>query len=153
MELKNLFADRDIDIRALNRRMKSIMEGEGLPYNERTSTFNSRMAQELAKWAEGEPFGERLYQTLFRAYFVEGRNIGKPEVLVEIAERVGLPGLEALEALEARRFRDAVDQDWRRCKDLGVGAVPTFMIGGSRLVGAQPYEELERFVLKASPRA
>lgn len=153
MELKHLFSGRNVDIRALNKQMKSLIDREGLPYNERTSTFNSRLAQELAKWAEGEPLGERLYQRLFRAYFVDGKNIGKTDILVQTAEQAGLPGLEAREALETRRFRGAVDQDWRRCRDLGVTAVPTFMIDGSRLVGAQPYEELERFVLKAGSTA
>jgi predicted DsbA family dithiol-disulfide isomerase len=149
MELKDLFAGRDVDIHALNRRMKSLMNREGLPYSERTSTFNSRLAQELAKWAEDEHLGERLQRRLFAAYFAEGKNIGRTEVLIEIAERAGLSGSIAREVLETRRFKDAVNRDWERCKDLGVTAVPTFMVGGSKLVGAQPYEELERFVLKA----
>jgi predicted DsbA family dithiol-disulfide isomerase len=151
MELKRLFSDRNVDIRALNRQMKSVMDREGLPYNERTSTFNSRLAQELAKWAEGRPHGELLHQRIFRAYFVDGKNIGNPELLIEIAEQAGLSALEAREALETRRFRDAVNQDWKRCRDFGVTAVPTFMTDGSRLVGAQPYEELERFMLKGVP--
>jgi predicted DsbA family dithiol-disulfide isomerase len=39
-----------------------------------------------------------------------------------------------------------VDQDWRRCAAVGVNAVPTFLAGRYLMVGAQPYEELERLV-------
>jgi predicted DsbA family dithiol-disulfide isomerase len=44
--------------------------------------------------------------------------------------------------LEKRTFEEAVDQDWLRSYQLGVKAVPTFMINGMSLVGAQPYEKL-----------
>ena len=151
--MRDLFRGRNVDIRALNRRMKTLMDQEGLLYNERTSTFNSRLAQELAKWAEGEAQGKRFNKALFRAYFAEGKNIGRPEALIEIAENAGLAAPVAREVLETRRFRDAVDRDWKRCGDLEVTAVPTFVVRGSKLVGAQPYEELERFVMKASSGA
>jgi predicted DsbA family dithiol-disulfide isomerase len=55
-----------------------------------------------------------------------------------------------VDALVSRSFKDAVDEDWRRCAQLGVNAVPTFVIGDYGLVGAQPYEELERLVHKAT---
>ena len=131
--------------------MKALMEQEGLPYNSgRNMTYNSRLAQELAKWAESKGKADEIHDPLFRAYFVEAKNIGKREVLAEIADKVGLPRDEAIEALAGRSFKEAVDNDWRRCAELGVNAVPTFLIGRYALVGAHPYEELERLVLKAS---
>ena len=42
---------------------------------------------------------------------------------------------------------DPVDADWRRCRDLRITAVPTFVVGDEGVVGAQPYEVLERLVL------
>jgi predicted DsbA family dithiol-disulfide isomerase len=125
------------------------MEEEGLPYNsERNMTYNSRLAQELAKWAESKGKGEEIHDPIFRAYFVEAKNIGKPEVLKEIARKVGLPEDEAMDALLSRSFKTAVDQDWNRCAEIGVTAVPTFLAGRRALVGAYPYEQLERLILK-----
>ena len=49
----------------------------------------------------------------------------------------------------ARRFKDAVDEDWRVSREMGVTGVPTFASGGYGVVGAQPYEELERLVAAA----
>ena len=126
------------------------MDQEGLPYGERTMTYNSRLAQELGKWAEGKPDGDRIHDSIFRAYFVDNINIGKPEVLLKLVEQVGLPGPEAHMVLESSSFKSAVDADWKRCWDLGVTGVPTFMIDDFRIVGAHPYEELESFVLNAT---
>jgi len=135
--------------KARQERMKSLMDAEGLPYGERTHSYNSRLAQELAKWAEDQPGGEAIHDALFRAYFVEGRNIGDVEVLMEIARSIGLPEREAREVLDQRTFRDAVDEDWRNSRQSGVTGVPTFAAGGYGIVGAQPYEELERLVTAA----
>ena len=136
---------------ARDARMKALMEQEQLPYNsERKMTYNSRLAQELVKWAEGKGKGDEIHDPLFRAYFVEAKNIGKPDVLAEIANKVGLPRDEAVEELASRSFKEAVDNDWRRCAEIGVDAVPTFLIGRHALVGAHSYEELERLVLKVS---
>jgi predicted DsbA family dithiol-disulfide isomerase len=131
--------------------MKKRMEQEGLPYTARREmTYNSRLAQELAKWAESQGKGYEIHDPLFRAFFVDAKNIGDPNVLAEIAGSVGLPKDEALDALHSRAFKDAVDADWRRSAELGVSAVPTFVMAGYGLVGAQPYEMLERLVAKAS---
>ena len=126
--------------------MKSLMDQEGLPYGERKMTYNSRLAQELGKWAEGKPNGDRIHEALFRAYFVDNINIGKPEILLKLVEQVGLPVDEAREVLASRLFKDDVDADWKRCWEVGVTGVPTFVMDGSVAVGAQPYEILERLV-------
>lgn len=131
--------------------MKANMDREGLPYNaERDMSYNSRLAQELSKWAESKGKGDEIHSALFRAYFVDVKNIGKLESLVEIAKDVGLPADEAADALASRSFKEAVDADWRRCAAIGVNAVPTFLAGRYLMVGAQPYEEMERLVQHAA---
>lgn len=129
--------------------MKALMDQEGLPYNPaRNMAYNSRLAQELAKWAESKG-NEDIHDAIFRAYFVGAKNLARRDVLVDIAAEVGLPRDEAVEVLESRAFKDAVDADWERCAELGITAVPTFAAGHYMIVGAHPYEELERLVLEA----
>jgi predicted DsbA family dithiol-disulfide isomerase len=118
----------------------------GLPFGKREMTYNSRLAQELAKLAEKQGCGEKFHMAAFRAYFVDGLNIGLRSTLVELGTSVGLPAEPVLEALEKRTFEEAVDQDWTRSYQMGVKAVPTFMINGMSLVGAQPYEKLVQLV-------
>jgi predicted DsbA family dithiol-disulfide isomerase len=147
--LADLFAGRNVDRKAMHAQMKARMDAEGLPYGERTMTYNSRLAQELGKWADTQPGGEALHDALFRAYFVEARDISKPEVLLEIVERLGLPVDGAREVLEQRTFQAAVDADWAPSRRYGITGVPTFVAGGRGVVGAQPYEVLEQLVRQA----
>jgi predicted DsbA family dithiol-disulfide isomerase len=147
--LDDLFAGRNLDRKALHAQMKAHMDAEGLPYGERTMTYNSRLAQELGKWADTQPGGEAIHEALFRAYFVEARDISKPAVLLEIAERVGLPVEAAREVLERRTFEAAVDADWTLSRELRISGVPTFVAGHWGVVGAQPYEILVRLVERA----
>jgi predicted DsbA family dithiol-disulfide isomerase len=148
--LADLFAGRGGDRKAMHAQMKARMEAEGLPYGERTMTYNSRLAQELGKWADTQPGGEALHDALFRAYFVDARDISRTDVLLDVASQVGLPADGAREVLEKRTFKDAIDQDWALSRRIGVTAVPTFVVGPYGVVGAQPYEVLEQLVRKAA---
>ena len=148
--LADLFAGRNLDLKSVHAQMKARMDAEGLPYGERTHTYNSRLAQELGKWADTQPGGEALHDALFRAYFVEARDISQPSVLLEIAERVGLPVDEARRVLQDRTFKAAVDADWALSRRYGVTGVPTFVAGRRGVVGAQPYEMLEQLVRQAA---
>ena len=147
--LEALFAGRGYDIPKMQAQMRARMAAEGLPYGDRKMTFNSRLAQELASWAASQPGGEAIHDALFRAYFVEARDISQPAVLLEIAERVGLPVDAAREVLEKRTFKAAIDADWALSRQYGVTGVPTFVAGRHGVVGAQPYEVLEQLVKEA----
>ena len=144
---------RGVDPEAMYARMKGLMDVEGLPYGRRTHSYNSRLAQELGKWADTLPGGgDRLHDAFYRAYFVDGRNIGDPEILFDIVRSVGLPQEEARQVLAERRFKDAVDADWAKSGRYGVTGVPTFVAGRYGVVGAQPYETLVQLVEKAGAK-
>ena len=118
----------------------------GLPFGERDKTYNSRLSQELGLWAESKNKGDAFHKAAFEAYFVDGKNIAKIPVLVDIAASVDLPGKEAEKILETRAFKKAVDNDWNLSREKGITAVPTFVMNQDKLVGAQPYEILERLL-------
>jgi len=147
--MAQMYAARGLDPEAMYQRMKGLMDAEGLPYGRRTHTYNSRLAQELGKWADTQPGGAALHDALYKAYFVEARNIGDIDILVEIAAAVGLPAAEARAVIEERSFKDEVDADWAQSHRYGVTGVPTFVAGRYGVVGAQPYEVLEQLVEKA----
>ena len=138
--LEALFAGRGKDIPQMQAQMKARMQAEGLPYG---------LAQELGSWADTQPGGSAIHDALFRAYFVDGRNVGDTDVLVEVAESVGLPAEQAREVLEQRTFREAVDADWALSRQYGVTGVPTYVAGQRGVIGAQPYEALVQLVEQA----
>ena len=86
---------------------------------------------------------------VFQAYFADGRNIADISVLKEIAGRIGLDGWMAEKALAARTFKEAIERDWKYSRNCGITAVPTFMVDGRKVVGAQPYQALEDLVRAA----
>jgi predicted DsbA family dithiol-disulfide isomerase len=148
--LEALFAGRGYDIPKMQAQMRARMAAEGLPYGDRKMTYNSRLAQELASWAVSQPGGEAIHDALFRAYFVDGKNIGDPEVLLRISSELGLDEAQAREVIEKRTHQAAVDADWEKSRQYGVTGVPTYVLGDRGVVGAQPYEALEELVRQAS---
>lgn len=144
--LEELFAGRNMDIPAMLGRLKGVADELGLPWGTRKKTYNSRLAQELGKWAESKGKGDEFHDLVFRAYFVNGKNIAGKEVLIELVKKIGLPVKEAKEVLESRTFKEAVDEDWKLSMKKGITAVPTFVIDHQAVVGAQPYEMLEAFL-------
>ena len=120
----------------------------GLPFGDRHQTFNTRLAQELGLWAASQGKGEVFHRLAFARYFADGANLAKIPVLVDIAKSAGLDEKEAETVLTTRSFSQAVDDDWNLSRLKGITAVPTFVIGASRLVGAQSYENLELLMLE-----
>ena len=146
MTLEELFAGRRIDIKAARERLEKVAASLGLALAPRLMTYNTRLAQELAKWAESEGKGDDFLGAVFKAYFEEGKNIGKIEELAALAASIGLPTDVARRVILERSFRQAVDGDWVRARALGITAVPTFLFDHKRVVGFQPYEALSRLI-------
>ncbi len=152
--LMDMFGTDQAGIDEKNMRMQGLMANEGLPFRDRTHTYNSRLAQEIGSWAQTQPGGAAIHDLFFAAYFVDGRNIGDVEVILDVVKKAGLDVDAARDVIETRSFKDAVDADWAKSHAYGVSGVPTFVAGGQGMVGAQPYEALAAFVTEmgAVPR-
>ena len=146
--MKEVYAAKIIDIPKAMARLKKVAEELGLPLGERKKTYNSRRAQELGKWAESRGKGDEFHDAVFRAYFADGKNIARVTVLAAIVKGMGLSEKEVREVLKKRTFQDAVDSDWELAYQLGISSVPTFVVDDEAVVGAQPYEVLEQFLLE-----
>lgn len=115
---------------------------------------NTLDAHRLIHWAGLEGKQAAMVSALFRAYWRDGRDIGDPEELADIAEEIGLDPVAI-----ARLLATDADADDLRARDAdarskGVSAVPTFLIAQQYVVsGAQPPEVwtqiIEELVAKA----
>jgi predicted DsbA family dithiol-disulfide isomerase len=148
LPMREIYAARIVNMPEALARLKRVAEELGLPMGERKKTYNSRMAQELGKWAETKGKGDEFHNAVFRAYFVDGENIANISVLARLANALELPEKEARKVLKQRAFQDAVDSDWDLAYQLGISSVPTFVVDDEAVVGAQPYEVLEKFLLE-----
>lgn len=104
-------------------------------------TPNTLDAHRLIHWAGIEGRQTAAVSALFKAYFVEARDIGDAEVLADVADGIGLDAsvigrLLATDAdVEAIRERDS------HSREMGISSVPTFIVAGKHAVpGAQPPE-------------
>ncbi len=151
----DLFSCGPEEIQIKNMRMHGLMEAEGLPFKDRSHTYNSRLAQEIGTWADTQPGGDKIHDKFFEAYFVNRRNIGDIDVILDIVKSVGLDQTAARTVMTDRSFKDQVDADWAKSHSYGVTGVPTFVSEGQGVVGAQPYESLVEFVtsLGAKPQS
>ena len=149
LTLEELFNAPSEKISALVARLKQTAKDLGLPFGNRTKTFNSRLAQELGLWAEDQGKGEQFHQAAFKYYFVHGANLSDREVLLRLAAEAGLPETDADAVLRKRSYSEHVDAHWQEARQLGITAVPTFLMGFNRVVGAQSYETLADLAMMA----
>jgi predicted DsbA family dithiol-disulfide isomerase len=131
---------------------RPLAEELGVPLSPPAAVPRTRKAHEAAKFAAEKGAGRLMREALFAAYFGDGRDVGRVDVLVELAAGVGLDATEAHVVLDVDTFADAVAADEALARRLGIAAVPALIVGGGAnaelLLGAQPVEVL-REVLKA----
>jgi len=144
--LEELFRAAPEKVAGMIAHLKATADELGLPFGPRTKTYNSRLAQELGMWAMASGKGDEFHLAAFKAYFADGVNLAKIPVLLEITRNLGLPKKEAAQVLADRLYKDAVDRDWHEAQFKGITAVPTFIMGRHKLVGAQNYQALEQLV-------
>ncbi len=108
---------------------------------------NSRLALEGAKFAEAQGQGEPFHEAMFKAHFVEDRDFGDLETLVDLAEEVGLDRAEFKEAIETHAYAAPVDADVVQARAYGLNGVPATIIEGKYLLsGAQPLQTLRQVI-------
>lgn len=117
----------------------------GLPFAfDKTTVFpNTLDAHRLLHWAGqiDAATQDRVAHALFTANFVEGRNVGDPEVLAEIATACGMHAATVRERLATDVDRDVIHTEIARAQQMGVSGVPFFIIEGKYAVsGAQGVE-------------
>ncbi|HWV27153.1 MAG TPA: DsbA family protein, partial [Aeromicrobium sp.] len=91
---------------------------------------------------------------LLKAYFEQGRHVGRVEELADLAADVGLDRDEVVRELNAGTYADAVDADIDQAVEYGIGGVPFFVIDGRYGVsGAQQPEVFLQALTRASEPA
>ena len=135
-------------------RARSAELGFTMNSSDESRIYNTFDAHRLLHWAEGEGRQQALKHVLFEIYFTEGRSPGDHDVLVEAAERAGLPADIAREILDTDRYAQevrAAEQLWR---SRGINSVPAIVIDGRYLIsGGQPPEAFEQALRKIAAEA
>lgn len=128
----------------------------GIEIREPARSVRTRKAHEAVAFAREHGLTEEMHAAIFRAHFVEGRDIGRIDVLAEIGGEVGLDASDLRFALNADRWTAQVEEDERAAAALGITAVPAFVRrtpdGPQAMFGVRDHETLRRWALGESDR-
>jgi predicted DsbA family dithiol-disulfide isomerase len=139
------------DAQAMIDRMTETAAGEGLGLRfDIARPGNTLDAHRLLHLSAVHGKQEQMKERLLAATFTEGQAIGEREVLVRLADEVGLDGDEVASMLASERYTGEVREDERLARELGITAVPFFVVDRTAAVsGAQPPEVLHDLLRRA----
>lgn len=125
---------------ALDAQVENAAKAEGLEFRhdliERTP--NTRAAHRLTWLADQQGKQNAVATAVLRAYFLEGRDVGQPEVLADIAAEQGMDRASTLEALRSDAGNTEVEALLAEGRKLGISGVPAVVRDGELLFsGAQ----------------
>lgn len=113
----------------------------------------TRKAHEAVAFARDHGRFPAMHEALFRAFFAEGEDIGRIDVLVRLGGSVGLEPTALKVALDIDQYTERVLAEEIEAQERGVAGVPSFLIGEELRVGLQSYEALRALVVDATDEA
>ncbi len=123
--------------------VQDMAQNHGLQFGPRNRNTRSRLALESAKFAEEVGLIDPYAHALFHAHLTEGRDLSDINVLIELAQAVGIDGEAMRHSLEQRTMKARVERELALGFMYKLQGVPAFIIGQKYLVvGAQPLETL-----------
>jgi predicted DsbA family dithiol-disulfide isomerase len=114
---------------------------------------NTFKGHRLVAWSRRFDVQHELAENLFSAYFEQGLDVGDDQVLLAAAAAAGLDESAVGEVLTGDACAAEVEADLSRASNIGVTAVPCFLLAGRfALPGAQETAVIRQFVERADAR-
>jgi len=113
----------------MNDHVSKMAEEVGLHYDfDKAVVANSFDAHRFIQFAKKHSKGDAAEESLFKAYFMEGKNIADHHVLVQLGTAIGLDATELKEMLASNAFAEEVKKDVHEAEELGARGVPFFVV-------------------------
>ncbi len=114
---------------------------------------NTRDAHRLIWFATDADQQDIIVDALFKAYFVDGRDIGARQTLIDIAQDCNMPASTVAEFLASEAGVTEIIAEEQRAHELGINGVPAFLIDGRYLFsGAQTAATISLAIRKAADK-
>jgi predicted DsbA family dithiol-disulfide isomerase len=139
-------------VKAMNERLAGVGAEAGIPFafDRIARSPNTLDAHRLIRWAQASGRQTDIVERLFRAYFVNGEDIGDRDTLARVAGECGLDRDAIRARLDSGDDEDAVREEIAVAQRIGVTGVPFFILDGKfGVAGAQPPEALVAAVRQA----
>jgi predicted DsbA family dithiol-disulfide isomerase len=126
-------------------------ENIAFAFERMTRTPNTLLAHRLIRWAEAHGAQDATVERLFRAYFLEGEDVGDLATLIRLAGDAGLEPDAAAAYLASDENAEQIRREDAFARQAGINGVPCFIIDRKFAIsGAQPPEAfLEVFQVAA----
>lgn len=136
---KNISREDSVD---MHRHVTEMADHVGLEFNfEKSVIANSFDAHRLIQLAKKHGLGDEAEERLFKAYFTEGKDISDHLTLIILGDEIGLDGKQVKLMLDSDAYADEVRYEERQANEIGIHAVPFFVINDRYAVsGAQQPE-------------
>lgn len=107
----------------------------------------TRMAHAVAKWAADNGKFDSFNRAVFKAFFQDGCDIGNHDVLIQIAQKIGLNANELESQGRMDLYMQQVLNDAEKAKRAHVRAVPAFVANGRVFAsGVQSFSQLQQLI-------
>lgn len=111
----------------------------------------TRKAHELAFHAREQGCFAPIHRAIFDGYFLSGLDIGRVDVLVELAAAEGLDRTTTRVVLDVDRFTESVVSERASAAAGGILGIPALVRGGERLTGFHSREQIQAFLAGGPP--
>ena len=130
------------------------VDGIAFRHDLMTRTPNTFASHRLVWLAGRAGVQNDVVEALFRAYFVEGRDVGRADVLAEIGDSCGIGKERVHTLLAGDEGAREVREEEAAARRLGIRGVPTVFVGGEPLFsGAQPPGRIAELLRRVSSDA
>jgi len=110
---------------------------------------NTSKAHRLIMWAQGQDKGLQAKEALFLSFFTLGQDIGDNEILISIANQIGMDGSLVEKLLASEQDKTQIEVEVKAFAEMGISGVPTFIVDRqSGISGALPPDDLIKFLLQ-----
>ena len=135
-------------------RLAAKQVGLTLHFDDITVQPNSTKMHELIYASKKTALTDDLIEALFKAFFIDGRDLSRKENIRQIARDVGMSDEVIHDAVENDNYAGQVSEDLKESQRLGISGVPFYVINAEiGLSGAQPPEIIAKTILDTLPRA
>jgi len=122
---------------------------EGITFGIVEVLSNSRLALMASEYARDQGKYYTFHENMFHAYFTEALDIGKPDVIADVAKRSGLEEKKTLNAVNNGRYELRLNEAREEVEAIGLTGVPLFIINNKyQITGAQPIETFRNLLDK-----
>ena len=127
------------DAAAAEDQVAGLARDEGLGFRTDRELGNTFDVHRVLHLGRAQGFQRKLLDRIYHAYFAEAQPIFEPATLASVAADAGLDPADVQRTLDGEDFANAVRDDERQARELGISGVPFFVFDGRLGVsGAQP---------------